>query len=36
MLMEHGVEFVMTPGMIVMLELSAGDWDSWMNVSIVK
>ena len=32
----YGEQCVMIFGVIGMLELSAGDWDSWMNVSIVK
>ena len=32
----YGEQCVMIFGVIVMLELFAGDWDSWMNVSIVK
>ena len=32
----YGEQCVMIFGIIEMLELSAGDWDSWVNVSIVK
>ena len=29
----YGEQCVIILGITVMLELSAGDWDSWMNVS---
>ena len=32
----YGEQCVIILGVIVMLELSAGDWDSWMNVSSYK
>ena len=32
----YGEQCVMILGIIEMLELSAGNWDSWVNVSIVK
>ena len=32
----YGEQCVTSFGVMMMLELSAGDWDSWVNVSIMK
>ena len=36
MLMARGVEYVMTPGMVMILEWSADNYDTLINVSKVK